>query len=770
MNHSSLSPSKRGEDGFLRVPSHDTGLVPAGPAAEYESLSGLLGLLRRRAKTIALVAGTIFVLGTVATFLMTPRYAATATIEVNPDDHESNYGSHADAAPSTADSLKAEIQTDTKILQSDGLALKLLEDHQLKLKKPYSSAVVKEEAGKNLNDAPRTREKMLKIFRKNLTVDAPPDTRLIAVTFENPDPAVAALAANTLSQTFIEDYLERRHRSTAQASYWLQKELDDLKKQVESSEQRLADYQRKTGLAGVQINGSTNGEGSSSVAVNSHNTVLDRLFTLNQELTTAEANRISSEAVYHLVKTQNPEVVLGLGAMGIASGSGGTSGALEADGGINLLRSLRAQDADLRRQYASYASKYGDKNPRLQQLHDQIDAVDTQMQAELDRITHRAENALQYSRNSENSIREQFQKQQLAANALADDTVQLQVLAQEAYSNRALYQNLFSKLQEASLSSGVRATRIDVVNAAKAPGSPSSPDYLKYLSFVFGLGTFAGISSAFLRESLDDSVRTSRDVELASNLSVLAYIPTTTPTPAIDNPTSSNTALIHHPDSPFSEAFRSLRTSILLSARTRPLKTLLVTSPLGGDGKTTVTYNLGVAFAQQGSRVLLLDADLRNPDLHRLFGCERSPGLADIPVTPFNGDVLGIVRHATLANLYILPAGARPQLPSEFLGSESFSAILRSCAAHFDYVLIDSPPILPVTDAAIIATMSDAIIAVLRSRSTTRAMVASVAQTLTRTHGPALGFVFNGVHNPALDGFHDYSYTRSKESDFYANT
>ncbi len=761
-----VSITKRDQRNVLAGMHTQAHLAPLN-ATEYESLSGLLRVLRRRWRSAALVAVVMILLGTVACLLMTPRYSATATIEVNREDHDEMSGPRSDNSASTADDLKAEVQTDTSILQSDGLALRVINDLNLAKKRPFSSAIARGEANKSLDDTPRTREKMVKLFRKNLKVDSPPDTRLINVTFENPDPVVAALTANSLAKTFIDDYLERRHRSTSQASYWLQKELDDLKKQVRDSEQRLADYERTTGLAGVQVSGSTSGDGTSTVAVNSHNTVIDRLFTLNQEMTSAEANRISSEAVYHLVKTQNPEVVLGLGSMSIASGNGSSSGALTADG-MDLLRSLRAQEASLRREYASYATKYGEKNPRLMQLQEQINAVDVQMQTEMSRITKRAENAYQYAKDNENSIKGQFEKQQHEAILLADNTVQLQVLAQEAYSNRALYQNLFSKLQEASLSSGVRATRIDVVNEARPAGSPSSPDYPKYLTLVAGLGIFLGISSAFVRESLDESIRTPLDIEAASNLSILAYIPAKSKVESLEGGPAGECALLANPYSPFSESFRSLRTSILHSGVATRLKTLLITSPHGGDGKTTVAYNLAVAFAQQGSRVALLDADLRNPDLHRLFGCDNSPGLGDISATETHIEVGGLIQHSSIKTLYILPAGNRPDLPSEFFSSATFDAVLEMCANRFDYVLIDSPPILRVTDAAIIAKKVDGIITVLRSQATTKSMVSSVAKILMRTHAPALGFVLNGVQNPSLDGFHDYSYLREKGRETHA--
>jgi len=742
--------------------------VPVGPS-EYETLTGLFRILRRRWILVVAVSLGVVAIGTALCFLITPRYSATTILEINKDDHSDNAATLASNTSPTADELKSEVQTDVQILESDGLAIAVIKDLDLQDKRPFLKAIYPAEKGLPLDQAPRTRERMVKLFRHDLKVESPQDTRLINISFENPDATVASMVTNSLANKFIEDTLERRHRSTAQSSYWLQKELDDLKQQVEQSEQKLADYERKTGLAGMQLSGSANGDGTSSISMTPHNTVTERLFALNQELTAAEANRISTETMYHLVQSQDPEVVLGLGAMSVSSGSGGgAGGALTSDGGIQLVRSLRAQEADLKRQYSEYAVKYGSNNPRLIQLQQEIDAVRQQMQAELQRISKRAENAFLYAKSNEDSIRKQFADQQSAANLMADDTVQLQVLAQEAYSNRALYESLFSKLQTASLSSGVRATRIDIVYHGRPAGSPSSPEYGKYLTVVVGIGVFFGVSSAFLRESLDDTVRTPRDLDEIPNLPVLGYLPHGQSARLLKS-SDGESELIKLPFSPLSEAFRALRTSVLLAMPSMKARTLLITSALGGDGKSTVAYNLAVAFAQQGARVLLIDADVRNPDLHRMFNVAVSPGLSELHSWAPDAEIPCVIEHAMLPTLFLLPAGEQPDLPAELFGSPMFDSLLKSCAERFDYVLIDSPPILPVTDASIIATKVNGIIAVLRSQSTKRPVLLGLAKALQRTQAPILGFVLNDVRNPTLNGFHTYSYSRQEGNQVHAN-
>ncbi len=746
--------------------ARDQAQMPA--PSEYETVSGLLSVLRRRWVAIALVLASTIILGVLACFVVTPRYSSTATLQVKPEDHDSS------GSPQTsfnADELKSEIETDISGIQSDGMAVSVIEALGLADKPPFRSAINPSEKGSPLDRAPKTREHMVETFKRFVKVDSPADTRLINITVQNPDAQVAAQIANGLAERFIQENLERQHQSTTQSSYWLQQELADLKTKVEVSEKKLADYESKTGLAGVQLSGSTTSDGGSSVGISPHNPVTERLFALSQELTSAEANRISTETVYRLVRTHDPELVLGLGSMSVSNGSGSSGGSLTADSGIELVRSLRTQEASLNREYAGYAVKYGANNPRLAEVQQQIAAVKQQMEAELQRISQRAENAFLYAKQNEASIREELTKQQTEANLLNDKTIQLQVLGQEAYSNRALYESLFSKLQSASLSAGTRPSRIDLVDVAPPAGSPSVPNVPKVMAAFTGGGLLLGMLWAFARESFDQTVRTVRDLGEVPKLGMLAFVPRY----GLGGRSSADagqSVLIDAPTSPFSEAFRSLRTSILLSFAGRRMKTLLVTSATKGDGKTTIVYNLGVAFAQQGAKVLLIDGDMRNPHLHESFGVSRSPGLSEFLSREHGGEPERI-RHSKLDNLFLLPAGTLPELASELVGSNRFQAVLQSFASQYDYVLIDSPPMMAVTDAAIIATNADAVLAVVRSHRTTRSLLVGLAQALERTQVSVLGLVLNDVQNPSQDGLYGvygYGETSDNRRTLHANS
>jgi capsular exopolysaccharide synthesis family protein len=480
--------------------------------------------------------------------------------------------------------------------------------------------------------------------------------------------------------------------------------------------------------------------------------------------------------------------------MSVSSGNGSGAGSITPEG-VNLISSLRAQEADLDRQLAATVVKYAANNPRRIQLQTQIVAVKRQMKAELGRIRSRAANNYRYAKQNEDAIRREFKKQETAATLMADKTVKLQLLAQEAFSNRALYHGLFSKLQKANLASGTRATRIDIVAEAIPAGIPNLPKPGAYFAVIAAAVLFFGISAAFLQESLDETVRTPEDLREIQGLNLLGYIPSLQGL-YVRKMRSGASQLIDAPRSPFSEAFRALRTSINLSdgrwakatfsaqehtvaaiaatgipvfvwkdesleaiAPTRS-RTMLVTSALGGAGKTTVAYNLGVAFAQQGARVLLIDGDLRHPDLHKLFSTSVTPGLSEACDNPGSTEVCGVVQHSSLPTLFMLPAGEEPELPTELFSSPAFDSVLWRLSGQYDYVLIDSPPILAVTDASIIATKVSAITAVVRSRSTTRLVLSALVQALQRTHPPILSFILNDVRHPTLDGFHQYGYSR----------
>ncbi len=739
--------------------------MSSGPAPQ-QTLPGLLRILRARWKLGVCTSVAMFVLGVLICFMIR-SYSATTIIEINRDDPGNQQPGMANGAALTSDEILAEVQTDLNVLETDdNLALSVIDKLHLLKVSPFRKAVDAAEAGRPLSQSPRTRDKVLKVFRSHLKVDSPVGTRLITIIYKSSNPVLASEITNTFAKAFIDDTLSRRQRSIVDSTEWLHQELADLKAKMQDSQQKLVDYERNTGLAGVQVTGAAAGNGNATVSVSPENTVTGRLLDLNQELTTAEANRISAEAIYRLVRTHNPEVVLGLGSMSVATRAG-EQNAITPES-INLISTLRAEQVDLNRQLAAAVVKYGEKNPRRIQLQQQVDSITRQIQSEMDRIRLRAANNYQYAKLNEDAIRGKFQQQETAANDMADKTVRLQMLAQEAFSNQTLYEDLYSKLQGATLASGTRATRIDVVSDAIPAGIPSTPKWGLYLVADFALSLFLGMTACFVRESFDQTVRTPDDIESLHGVALPGYIPRLEAILGSD-PIAGQSPLIDLPRSPFSEAFRALRTEVLTQLPSSVTRTMLITSALRGAGKTTVAYNLAVALAQHGYRVLLMDADLRNPTLHRIFPCNLAPGLSDACANAVSAEVPRIVPHASLPNLFLLPAGTHPELPAELLGGARFDQVLHNVSAGYNYVLIDSPPILSVTDASVLASKVEAIISVVRSRRTTRLELAALMKVLRRSRAPVLTFVMNDVRYPSVDGFYTYNYPRTKEDQLAAH-
>jgi succinoglycan biosynthesis transport protein ExoP len=401
-------------------------------------------------------------------------------------------------------------------------------------------------------------------------------------------------------------------------------------------------------------------------------------------------------------------------------------------------------------------------------LQGEIGELNKAISEELKRINDRAKNDLELSRRTEEGLRKAYDDQQTAVNKLNDDTIQLEVLAGEALSNRELYDQLFTRLQEAQIQAGVSATNLDLVDEARPTAVPTKPNWKLYPAVGLGAGLFLGLVFAFMRENLDESIVTPEQVQKIGLLPVLSDIPLIQPedlqrgklpgegpAPGVDPLEQS--LLLTKPNAPAAEAYRALRTAILLSVADDPLRVLLITSPLGGDGKTTISYNLAISFAQHGRKVLLLDADMRKPSVHTLFRSSKNDGLSEV-LTGSISFAQAIRPHDYLKNLYLLPSGITPPNPAELIDSRRFDALLQEAKSQFDLVIIDSPPVLMVTDPVILSTKTDGTIIVLRSQKTTRPVLKRAVEVLSHSPGRKLGFVINGMDTKSVEYYYSYGY------------
>jgi polysaccharide biosynthesis transport protein len=755
---------------------------------EEASLRDVIRVLRKRRNLILFWTVGCLALAFLVCALMRNTFTSTATLLVDKQNSSGmGMGSLEELASSMGgeDDLKTELTTHSTVLQNDTTTLRVI--HRLSLDKVYAykpglfgwNRALKAELGLPLEQATATRERLLAIVEGKLKVEPQEDTRLITVQYTDGNAQRAADVANAFVEEYVHEYLESHFNATARASDWLGGQLDSLKARVAESQQKLSDYESKTGLSVLMLGLGGNSGGGSSMGGGGggelsggggHIPAVDKLAALNEELTAAEADRITKEAIYQLTQTQSPEVVSELGTSPLAAAAGGGTVINEGQG-LTVLQGLRAQEAAIQVQYGDIASKYGPSNPHLAELQGQLSAINKSIADELKRINQRAKNDLELARRTEDGLRQAYNDQQTEVNKLNDNTIELEVLAGEALSNRELYDQLFTRLQEAQIEAGVSATNLALVDEARPTSIPTKPNWRLYPAVGLGTGLFLGIAFAFMRENLDESIVTPEQVQKIGLLPVLSDIPLIRAEDLERGKPGEGQAgampqgvdpleqslLLTKPNAPAAEAYRALRTAIQLSVADNPLRVLLITSPLGGDGKTTISYNLAVAFAQHGRKVLLLDSDMRKPSVHTLFRASKLNGLSDV----LTGGIplsRAIRPHDYLKNLYLLPSGTTPPNPAELIDSRRFDTLIEEAKSQFQLVIIDSPPILMVTDPVILSTKTDGTIVVLRSQKTTRPVLKRAMEVLSHSPGRKLGFVINGMDTKSVEYYYSYGY------------
>lgn len=741
---------------------------------EGESLKGIWSVIRKRKKSIWAAGFVGLLLAVGACLLMSRQYLGVATIEVQKvDAGETSLRMNSDPLPSTMDAVKGDIATHMSVLQSPNVLLAVVRDLRLENDAPFkfkpslmgyvtgTNAHIEDEMRRNLplEQAPYTRDRVLGIFQKKLKVENTPDTRLITVEFLNPDPNRAAQIANAIVQEYVT--YEARQEATSDAQRWLNDQLNELKTNYDDSQDKLASYEQQSGLNAMVLGalGETGGAGGTT-----HVPALDTLDSLNQQLTAAEADRIAKEAIYKLTQTQDPEAVASLAAN---SGDLGLSNAAAesavSGSSLELLRSFRQQQGALRVNYNDMLTKYGPNNQHLIETKNQLDTVNSQIAEEIARIKDRTHQEYIFAAQREDGLRKAFATAQKQAGALDVSAVKLQSLAQEATSSRQLYDSLYGKLKELNIQAALRATNISVADPARPPSSPKRPNPPLYLAIGLIAGLFTGVTSAFVREHLDDTVTVALQLQSGANLPMLGNIPASPVVRTLSGKFATldssveASPLINNPRSAAAESFRSLRTAIQVASQSGRLRTLLVTSPLFGEGKSTVAYNTAVAFALSGKRVLLLDADMRKPHLHEFFDRPCNPGLSDVLIGKAKAANC-ILAHRTLPNFSLLPAGSETIASAELLESTEFDQLLSTLSAEFDLIIADSPPILLLTDARVLSEKFNATIAVVRARQTTRTVLKSLSAVLEMSGSRAVGIVLNGVDTNSIDYFDAYGF------------
>ncbi len=694
--------------------------------------------------------------------VMRPQYKATATILLN--EQKSGAGTLTNMVSMVSgdpDDLKVRVETEIAVIEDDTIALAVMNKMgMLRLENPdrfskKPGPIVSEDKLPAIQ-----RERLIGNFEGHLQVQELKDSRLITITCTSEDPNEAAQIANQVVAEYKVFLLSSNFNSSKDVSEWLSAQLGDLSSQVAKSQEAVAQFERTHDLSSAMLGLAAVGSETSSGSVGNsvHLPELDRLTTLNEEVTQAEATRLGREATYRLIATENPDLISTLSSSSLPGLSNST--VLSQGNGLEILNTLREQEANARVAYASAETKYGAKNPRLAEIANQVNALHEQIQNEVGKIKQRAKNDLTLAQQNEQALRSAFEAQKLVTGKMNDDVVKLGVLMGQARSSRQLYEILYSKLQEANIDAGNSATNVTVADPARPPGRPFVPRKRLYLLVGFAGGLLLGVGIAFLLESQDDTLTDSFQVETEAHLPVLGTIPfhRMEALPREGAMIGESSSFLIAPESSTAESFRSLRSGLILSGVGRKLKILSVTSALPGEGKSYLAYNLALAFAATGSKVLIIDADLRRSRQHTLFRTAREDGLADVlaGLKPFDN---ALVPHPVEPNLFLMPAGRQTPLASELLGSGEIEKVLATARERFDIVLVDNAPVLPVADAIIVGTHCDGVIGVLRAGQTSRKALRRFVQNLARNHVHILGIVIEAVDMSAAEYRSVYGYS-----------
>jgi len=715
--------------------------------AEESPLLHYWRILKKRRWAVVATLAIIFALTVLFTLKTTPLYQATSKIAIFPETP--NVLGFKDGENGSPDyDYESTLETQAAILRSDALAVKVIEAMRLDQNPKFAPSATQRNGDalqvSSPQPDPAAATGLLGRFRGGLTVQLVTNSRLVQISYTHPDPRLATEIVNALVRTFTEENFKTKYEAVTQTSDWLSTELADLQMKVQTSEEKLVRYQKDHSILGVD---------------EKQNIVTAKLDELNRELTAAQTDRIQKESNYRLA----------------AEGDPAAFSKTSREGPSGMLEKLRDKEADLNTQLAQVTTQFGTGYPKVAELSNQLKQVRKELADEEVRMQQQIRDEYLAALQRETLLTTAFNQQKQEANQLNESAIEYSVLKRDAEANRQLYQDLLQRLKEAGVSAGLRSSNIRVVDVARIPTSPVKPNVPRNLELGLILGLACGIGLAFTLESLDTSVRSIEEIKAISALPALGTIPLQ----FANNPILRNRlkavsvqtsdadlpALVTfaRPRSEAAEAYRSLRTSILLSSFGAPPKVILVTSALPQEGKTTISANSALVLAQRGGRVLLIDADLRRPGINKLFGFHSRGGLS----TLLSGvdkveDVM--IRSTEVPNLWILPGGPVPPHPAELLGSTVMKEHLACWRHEFDHIIIDSPPCLTVTDSVVLSPEVDRIILVARAKKTTKLALRQACELLVQVNARVMGIVLNAL---TWDSAESYYYYGGRYSDHY---
>ncbi len=704
-------------------PAAGDGTTPADA-----TLSEALLTIRKRKYIIAVIALVGVIYGFYKGTIQPRLYQSTGTIEIR-SGSSSQFRVNSTPGYGTASSS---LQTQVVIIKSDTVLLTVARDLDL----PNNAAFTGYNGpNRHLSlDDLNVRQGTLNAMKGAISVNVVNKTDLVQISCSTLDPKLSADIVNRLISEYINRSLQSSYEATKRVSDFLSLQLRDLKQQVETQQEQLIDLQKRIGVLGFDPQ---------------HNEIQSTLDDLTRAVSTAQIARIQQQARYKTLTGMNPDAL------------DGTIGAQAAGGLSSSLSSLRTSKQQLMVRYADQAATMGPNLPQMQALTAQIREIDKQIGDEQKRLIDQAKNAYVAAEVNEQQTRAALEVEKADAYRLRDALVEYTLRQRDFESNRTLYEGLSQRLRTAGIEAGLESTEIDIIDSA-VPATAPTLQSRSSMIVVNGIVMLAlGIVLAFVLESLDTGIRTVAQIEAISGLPSLALIPRIRRTAgelAAQSPVQRNLGVLGAPMSQFAEAFRALRTSLLLSVAGREPQVILLTSATPSEGKTTVAMNLACVLAQRDVRVLLIDADLRRPTVHHRFNINGKVGLSSV----LTGSVAleeAIQQVAEVPKLDILVSGPVPPFPTEMLASEAMKRMIAQCRGIYTHIVMDSPPLLSITDSVVLAHEADAVVLVVRQGKSNKHAVRRARDLLMRAGTRMTGTALNAVdlNSPEYYAYYGYS-------------
>jgi len=711
------------------------------PLQDGGSLASLFQFLKRRGWIIVLVMFVGLAAAETLDVVVKRDYTSTAQIEIVPDlspEFRVEQIQSMIGGGSGDDSEK--LDTEIQIMQSPTLELDTIQ--ALHLENNPTFLPFKYGRPWNLS-SPLERETVLKSFNNDIDIKRWQHTDIIQVKMTTRDPALSSLIADTLIDKYIERSFRANFASTNRISGWLNQQLGGLRNRLEKSQEQMIAYQKDLGLVGLTVfsrEGGSDTSGSTDIMV-------DSLDAMIKQSADASVDRMMKEALFNSIQGASPDVI-------------------DATAALTDPELLASKETllGLQNDYASMSKTYGKAYPPLQALQKQINDLQAKIDQEEHTAIASAKAQFQAAAQNEAMVRKNLDSQEQEVFSKGEQMAKFEYALEDYESNRLLYDGLQERLQEASILSGLHSTSIQQVDNADMPARPSFPRAIINLPIGAGVGLLLGFGLALIFEGMDVNLKTISEVEQGLGFPLLAAIPAVKsqeigPENFADQATMAQGASW----SRIAEALREMRTSILLSSPGSPPKVIMIASSRPSEGKSSIATLFAITLALAGSKVLVIDADLRRSSVHLRFHVGKQTGLSSV-LSGKSTLKQSIVEWPKMPNLHIMAAGPAPPLPSELLGSKQMEDLIAALRNDYEFIILDTPPVLVVTDAQLISRVADAVVLLVRYGTVQRHVAQRSIDLLERSGAHFLGIAINAVDLRA-PGYSEY-YGR-KYSDYY---